>query len=127
MATYGTQTMKPTETPLTDFVEVGKLHYRIYKEVWPNGDVRFFYRKGRLATIRTGPRAGEQYITGKIYEGSDSDDKLITIEAVPRLKSYRTQHQAETKTQVQESSPETDVRLELITPEQARAELQNAS
>lgn len=83
---------RPKEIPLTDFVEVGKLHYRIYKEIWPNGDVKFFYRKGRLATARA---TGEKFNTGKIYEGASSDDRLIALEVGPLLKSYRTAYEAE--------------------------------
>ena len=109
---------RPAKTPLGKPVAVGKAGYQIMKEVWPNGDVRFFAEVGR--PWKNDATGAEGVIT-KCYSGAVSDFIRATQEAEPQLEAIlRATQEAE-----KPASPSNPPALEFV--EQNAPELKLAS
>ena len=103
---------KPTETPLTEPAQVGKVFYQLYKETWPSGDVRFFARIGRPWRNK---EKGTSGIISKMYTGAVSDFIRAAQEAEPQLEALRRALSADASSAPQAAEPTApQVKLELV-------------
>lgn len=86
---------KPKQTPISKPVAVGASGYQLFREEWPDGNVRFFAQVGRPYENRTSGRSG---ILGKLYLGSVSDFIRAAKDAEEKLETIRT---SQTKTDIE--------------------------
>ncbi|MDC0936283.1 hypothetical protein OAS39_08335 [Pirellulales bacterium] len=101
-------TKRPEKTPLGKTVRVGKCGYQLFREVWPNGDVRYFAEVGRPFENR---QTGATGIITKCYSGAISDFLRAAQEAEPHLEAIvravdnATTSQAAVETQIELVDP----------------------
>ena len=78
---------KPVLSPLAEPVAVGAAGYQLFREQWPDGNVRFFAQVGRPYENKSSGRTG---ILGKMYLGSVSDFIRAAKEAEEKLETIKT-------------------------------------
>lgn len=104
-------TNKPAEITLTEPTQVGRVYYQLFRETWPNGDVRFFARIGRPWQNK---ERGTSGIISKMYTGAVSDFVRAAKESESQLEALRRALTAESTSAPATSESNRNGKLELV-------------
>ena len=78
---------RPQQTPISKPVCVGASGYQLFREQWPDGNVRYFAQIGRPYENQSSGRSG---ILAKMYLSTVSDFIRAAREAEEKLDTIRT-------------------------------------
>lgn len=84
----------PTTVALSEVNWLGRVGFIVFKETWPDGNVKFYHEVGRPVKNK---KTGEWYIIKKVYEGAEDEARAAIVEAKRQVKAARIAHESMVK------------------------------